>query len=283
MSEDTIGSAFDKVDRLPFWMQYVDKFLQNLKIKPTIRLPPDKELAAAFAKANGKKAQIYVNLDGSLLYLEIRVPGTKPFRIGAKDLDSLHDNDKQRAVLDKLADSTKLTTRADVEKWHNTHYSDAELQTFRDTIAEMESSMSSLQTQYDALKAFKFDGKDQAALVNALHAFTKPRSREHYLKFVENIDAGVAPKVIFDTYIAAGAALPVNLPPAMAAPIAKAVGAGSKPDFSAARKLIVGVIDAKLIVDYRKDTLPPIEKELNRLKRELPQNKVDYKKAGGKP
>lgn len=281
MSEDKIGGEFDRPDRLKVvYLPQVEKFCSGLKIKPTLRLPPDKELTDALAKAKGKKAQVYVNLDGSLLSFEVRIPGSKPIRLGAKDLDSLRDNDKQREILEKLADTTKLTTRADVEKWHSTHYGKEEISFFRGTIHEMMASRDKLQPQVAALKAFKFDGKD-AKLLAELHKHAKAHSHEHYLTFVEDIDAGVSPKAIFDKYIKSGASFPVNLPPAIAAPIEKAVSAGAKPDFGNARKLIVGVIDAKLIPDYRKEVLPDLEKELNRLKADLPGKITEFKKVGG--
>jgi hypothetical protein len=281
VSEDKIGSEFDRPDRLKVvYMPLVERFLSGLQIKPTLKLPPDKELADALAKAKGKKAQVYVNLDDSLLWFEVRVPGSKPFRLGAKDLDSLRDNDKQREILEKLADTTKLTTRAAVEKWHSTHYGKEEISFFRQTIHEMIDSRDKLQPQVTALKAFKFDGKD-AKLRAALHVHAKAHSHEHYLTFVEDIDTGSGAKAIYDKYIAPGASFPVNLPPAVAAPIAKAVSAGAKPDFSTARKLIVGVIDAKLIGDYRKEILPDLEKELNRLKAKLPGEVAEFKKVGG--
>lgn len=59
------------------------------------------------------------------------------------------------------------------------------------------------------------------------------------------------------------------------------MSAGTKPDFGNARKLIVGVIDAKLIPDYRKEVLPDLEKELNRLKADLPGKITEFKKVGG--
>lgn len=281
MSEDKIGGEFDRPDRLKVaYMPLVERFLNGLQIKPTLKIPTDKELGDALAKAKGKKAQVYVNLDGSLLWLEVRVPGSKPFRLGAKDLDSLRDNDKQREILEKLADTTKLTNRAAVEKWHSTHYGKEEISFFRQTIREMIDSRDKLQPQVTALKAFKFDGQD-ATLRARLHVHAKAHSREQYLTFVEAVDAGGSAKAIYDKYIAPGASDPVNLPPAVAAPIAKAVSSGAKPDFSKARALIVGVIDGKLIPDYRKEVLPDLEKELNRLKAKLPGELAEFKKVGG--
>lgn len=281
MSEDKIGGEFDRPDRLKVaYMPLVERFVSGLKIKPTFKVPTDKELGDALAKAKGKKAQIYVNLDGSLLSFEVRIPGSKAIRLGAKDLDSLRDNDKQREILEKLADTTKLTTRAEVEKWHSTHYGKEEISFFRGTIHDMMSSRDDLQPKVTALKAFKFDGKN-AALIAELHAHAKKHSHDHYITFVEDIDKGVAPKAIYDKYIAAGASFPVNLPAAIAAPIAKAVSAAAQPDFTNARKLIVGVIDAKLIGDYRKEVLPAMEKELNRLKADLPGKIAEFKKVGG--
>jgi hypothetical protein len=281
MSEDKIGGEFDRPDRLKVaWMPMVERFVSGLQIKPTMKLPTDKELGEALAKAKGKKAQVYVNLDGSLLWFEVRVPGSKPFRLGAKDLDSLRDNDKQREILEKLADTTKLTTRAEVEKWHSTHYGKEEISFFRETIHEMQESRDKLQPQVDALKAFKFAGKN-AKLIAELHKHAKAHSHEHYITFVEDIDAGVNAKAIYDKYIVAGASYPVGLPPAIAAPIAKAVAAGDKPDFGKARALIVGLIDAKLIADYRKEVMPPLEKELIRLKADLPGKITEFKKVGG--
>jgi hypothetical protein len=278
MGEHKIGGEFDKADRLAFWLQHVKKFLSDNQITMTIKPPTDKELGDVLTKTK-KKAQIYAVFDLPLLWMEVRIPGAKPFRIGAKDLDSLRDNAKQQEVMNKLADTTKLVTRAEVIKWHDTHYTKDELDFWRGTLSEMTESQTKLKTEVTALKAFKW-GVDDPKHLAQLHAYTKPRSWEHYLQFVDDIDAKIDDKKIFDKYVRPGAAFPVNLGP-LAAPLAKQLAANQALDFKPARALIVKLIDSKFIGDLRKDALPPLDKELTRLNGAIPKSKSDFVKAGG--
>ncbi len=278
MGEHKIGSEFDKADRLSFWLQHVTRFLSDNRITMTIKPPPEKELAEVLTKTK-KKAQIYAVFDLPLLWMEVRIAGAKPIRLGAKDLDSLRDNAKQQELMNKLADTTKLVTRAEVEKWHATHFTKDELAFWKDTLSEMIESQSKLKTEVAALKAFKW-GVDDPVRLAQLHAFTKPRSWEHYLTFVNDIDAKLDDKKIFDKYVKPGADFPVNLGP-LAAPLTKQLAAKQALDFKPARALIVKLIDHKLIGDMRKAALPVPDKELTRLNGAIPQSKSDFKKAGG--
>ena len=86
MGEEKIGGEFDRPDRLKVaYMPLVERFLSGLQIKPTIKLPTDKELTEALAKAKGKKAQVYANLDGSLLWIDpggVGLPNASHRRLG---------------------------------------------------------------------------------------------------------------------------------------------------------------------------------------------------------
>jgi hypothetical protein len=281
MGEHKLGSEFDKPDRASFQVQFAKKFIDDNGIKMTIRPVDEKELAAALAKTK-KKAQIYATLDLPMFQLWVRI-GTTKLLIGSKDFDSLRDNGKEREVLNKLADSTKLITRAEVDKWHDTHYDSQELSFFAETIREMEESQKKLQKRHDDLKAFTFADKNATSLRGELHAFTKKHSWEHYLQFVEDIEDGKGGQQIFDTYVRDGATLPVNLPPEQKAALAKQLSSHSPPDFGPAKTLIVKLINAKFIPAMSKDEMASLTKELQRLKTEIPEKKKEFIRVGGKP
>ena len=280
MVEHKLGSEFDKPDRTAFNQQFVKKFIDELHVSMTLRPPDAKQVADLIAKA--KKIQFVATLSIPLLQVWLRGGSAKPILVGSKDLDSLRDNAKARGILEKLADSTKLITRDDVIGWQDTHMDDGQLAFFADTIARMEADQQTQQERYDELKDLKFTSALPDGLRAELHSFTAKHSWEHYLKFVEDIDAAKADATVYDTYVKPGATLPVNLGAALQSPIDKAIAAQGKVAWVPARTLIVKLIDSKFIPDMRKDEMAKLGKELKRLKADIPEKKKAFAKAGGK-
>ena len=271
---EAVGSEFDKADRLRVaWIETAKKLMREIGVTMNMKLPDEKKLQESIDKAK-KKAQLYVVLTGTeTLALEVRVGSTTPVQIGSVDLTAEKDMAKRREVLNNLAHSTSLITEKEVWKWHDTHYDDVELSFFRGTISEMESNQTKLTAQQAKLDKLTFDSGDMRG---QLKEWTAKKSWKHYLEFVENIDDGVTPKKIVDTYVKDGATLPVNLPGPMKQKIEDALAAGHVPDFADARKLIVKMIDLKFIPAFKKEFLPPIKKEVDRLRVAIPEKRKAY-------
>jgi hypothetical protein len=271
---EAVGSEFDKADRLRVvWIETAKKLMREVGVSMNMKLPDEKKLQESIDKTK-KKAQLFVTLVGTeALTLEVRVGSASPVQIGKVDLSAEKDMAKRREVLNNLARNTGLITEKEVWKWHDTHYDDVELSFFRGTISEMEINQAKLTAQRDKLDKLSFGSGEMRG---ALKEWAARKSWKHYIDFVEDIDDGATPKKIVDTYVKDGASLPVNLPAPMKKKIEDALAAGGAPDFAAARKLIVQLIDVKIVTGLRKEMLPPIKKEVDRLRTAIPEKRKAY-------
>jgi hypothetical protein len=274
-----IGEEFSEASRLRVvWIEAAKKFLKELDIEMTLKLPEDKKLQEALDKAKAK-GRLFLTLDGtSKLSLDVRIGTSVTIPIGSINLTQEKDNSKTRNLLRNLSQKTKLISEAEVWKWQETHYDEVELSFFRGTISQMESDQAKL-----AEKKAKLDKLTVASgeLRRELKEFAAKHSQKHYIEFVEDIDDGADAKKIVETYVKTGAKLPVNLPAATTQKIEQTLASGGKPDFAPARALIAKMIDEKIIPKFKQEVLPPIKKELERLSKDIPEKKKGYAKASG--
>jgi hypothetical protein len=270
---EAVGSEFDKADRLRVaWIETAKKLMTKIGVTMNMKLPDEKKLQESIDKAK-KKAQLFITLAGTdTLTLEVRV-GSSSLQIGSVDLTAEKDLAKRRDMLNGLARNTGLITEKEVWKWHDTHYDDVELAFFRGTIQQMEIDQTKLTAQKDKLEKLTFDSGEMRT---QLKEWAAKKSWKHYIDFVEDIDKGATPKKVIDTYVKDGAGLPVNLPPPMKKTLEEALAAGKAPDFTGARKLIVTMIDVKFVSGFKKEMLPPIKKEVDRLRVAIPEKRKAY-------
>ena len=271
---EAVGAEFDQADRLNVvWIETAKKLLRELGVTMTMKMPDEKKLQENIDKAK-KKARLFITLVGTdKVTLDVRIGSGTPVLIGSVDLTAEKDMAKRREILNNLARKTGLITEKEVWKWQETHYDEVELAFFRGTIQQMEQDQVKFTAQRDMLNKLSFDG---GGMRHELKEWAAKKSWKHYIEFVETIDEGATPKKVFDTYVKEGAPQPVNLPAAMRQAIEHALANGQAPNFADARTLIVKMIDVKFISAFKKELLPPIVKEVERLRVDIPEKRKRY-------
>jgi hypothetical protein len=278
-TSDKVGGEFEKADRAGVMLQAANKALIDIGIRVTLKAPDEKKLGESLTKQK-KKAQIYFTLDGQIFGVDVRV-GSDKFTVISLDLDAEKDVKKHREILENLAHKTKLITEQQVWKWHEKHLDAEELSFFAGTIRQMELGLVENKKVRDRLNAFTYD-TDDVGLHNDLRDFARKHGWGHYIAFLEDIDHNKDGKKIFDTYAKEGAASPVNLPKPLVAALEHDIATSGKPNWTAARKLISTMVNIKFIATMKKDRLPALDKELARLKVDIPVKRKEFVAAGGK-
>jgi len=234
-------------------------------IKFPCKKPDMKKIGPVMEKTK-KPAELWASYDGKKIVVDVRVGTAFKQVVGEFNFEAEKDNDKRWQLMrDVSAKNKKLITDEDTYKFQDDHPLKATVDDAEDQVAELKPAIEKLKAQVAGFKTFTYDHSPSADLSRGLRQWVEKKHWSYFLDFISDIDDGKDPKVIFETYIGDdqhNAKFPVNLGPAISDKIKQAIAANQKPDFSAARAMIVKVVDVKFIPEYRKESLPELQKEL---------------------
>ncbi len=275
---EKIPPPVPKVDRFAVLVQIPMKFIGGtLGIKMPNPDPDLKKLGDVMAKAK-KPAEFYLTLDGDKFSLELRVGAYKDV-ISQVYLAAEKDNDKRRVILENLVAHTSLYSKTELEQFNKTHLTKDQVDFSRAMVSEYQSKVDNLKKIVQALANPTYEHLDPV-IAKDFHDWTKAHSTLHYVTFLEDLDANIDPKAVFEKYIKDGADYPVNLGPQISGEIEKALKANQKPDFSLARKRVLTVVNSALLSKFKREKLPGYVKELQHDSQYLDSVKKELKNAG---
>ena len=235
-------------------------------LKVPITKKPDMAKIEPLMKKTSKPAELYAMCDGKKLTLDVRVGTAYKQVLGELDFEKEKDTDKRRDLLKKLnAKNKKLFSDKDLYDYNTVHPEKATLDDAQAQVAGLKPEIEKLYAKVTLLKNLTFDHCGSVELSREFSEWVEKKHWGHYLEFLHDVDAGGDSRQIYDTYIGDGKQQvnkPVGLDAATAGKIRQALAAGKVPDFSAARALIVKMVDSKFVAEFKKENLPGLEKEL---------------------
>ncbi len=229
-----------------------------------------KDLAEVAAKvtATKKNADFTASFDGQWLRFEA-VIGTQKVFISSVDVSALGDAAKVFEIKKKLAAIGLASAPVDPAARA------AKLK----SISDVESVIQSAEGVKQSYTNYTY-ASDEPAIYGALEKWAASHSRSPYLDFLGDLNAKTNAKKVFDTYIKKGAASPINLSASVAAAIEKDLKAAKAPNFDAAKKEILGVVNTKIVPVFKKETLANIDKGIAQSKKDLATLKAELKAMG---
>jgi len=130
----------------------------------------------------------------------------------------------------------------------------------------------------------KYDQMDPGQQEKGLGDWAKAKSLDRFPRFLMALDWGRDAKFIVGEFLRDGAPSSVvaKLKPATRSAILSAQDAGQKPDFTAARKEILGLVDQSLMPAYVKDTRKGMADHIGSLKKDLKAQEGKRKELVGR-
>jgi hypothetical protein len=282
-----LNRKVDDPDRIPIHWQGVSSMIKKNLAMPNISLKePDEDKLKPLMEKLKKPAEFWFTREGNKFTVDVRVGPNKTV-LGTFDISTEKDRAKQKAIWDGLF-ANDLATRDDVAKFDQAHPDPKDVEALDNEIDRAQMDLNGDTADAKTIAKFhNYDEDDRAAGYNVTALLKywlqdKHQSWVHYVSFVEDVDKPEDAKKIFDTYMKEGASLPINLPKGVQEPIEHALANDGKPDFAAARKLIVGIVNQKFIPEFKKDRLALYQKDIKEETEKL--NALKKKKAamGGK-
>jgi hypothetical protein len=243
-----------------------DRIMEGwIGVKVMLKKPETDKILKAMA-ASKKSAELWAAFDGKKVTVEMRVGTSFKQPLGTLDIEGEKDIEKRRELLKKInAKDKKLFSDQDLYKFNNDHPEKATVDDARGQVTALKPEIEKLHAKVTLLKNLTFDHCGSAELSREFSEWVEKKHWGLYLDFLHDVDAGGDSKKIYDTYIGDGkqqVAKPVNLDAATAGKIKQALDAGKVPDFAVARAQILKVVDSKFVPEFKKETLPALEKEL---------------------
>ena len=130
----------------------------------------------------------------------------------------------------------------------------------------------------------KYDQMDQGQQEKAFGGWAKAKGLDRFPRFLMAVDWGRDAKSIVGEFVRDGAPSTVvaKLKPATKSAILTAHDAGQRPDFTAARKEILGLVDQSLMPAYVKETRKGMADHIGRLKKDLKAQEGKLKELVGR-
>ena len=277
----------DNADRIEINWQGVSSMIKKSLAMPTISLKePDPGKLEPLMTKSKKPAEFWFTREGNKFTVDVRV-GTNKTVLGTFDISSEKDRAKQKAIWEALY-ANDLASKKDLEDFDKAHPDPKAVEELDDQIHQAEMELNGDVAGCNAVAKFADYDRDEVpgsfnpSSMLRIWVQEKHQSWAHYLTFIEDVDKPEDPKKIFETYMKEGADKPINLPKGVQEPIEHAIANGEKPNFAAARKLILGVVNQKFLPEFKKERLAMYHKVLKEEKEALDALKKKRAAMGSK-
>jgi hypothetical protein len=207
-----------------------------------------------------KNADWVREFDFDSFYFEFNlVVGSKKTLLASAKMNVVGDMKRRREILDSLRNATGLVTQAEIDKYFKVAAEraakGADVKKIDDEI-EKEKNNIDLSKKFIAGLAKSVEELNRGQREMDLMPVAAKIKLGGYVRFVFGLDAGFNPYKLMKDHFVKPMTYPLpSFPPALAEKLVKEFGADEKgtPDFAAARKIAVAVIDAKAMPAYRKE------------------------------
>jgi len=260
--KETVGTT-KAADRLQIsWLTFAKRVkslgLSNLKIESL----SDKDFKAAGDEMtkSKKNADWVWEFDFEAFYFEFNlVIGSKKTLLASAKMNVIGDMKLRHDILDNLRVFTGLVTQAEIDKYFKVvaerAAKGADVKKIDDEI-ETEKNNIDTNKKFIAGLAKSVEGLDRGQREMDLMPIAAKIKLGGYVRFLFGLDAGFNPYKLMKDHFVKPMTYPLpSFPAALTEKLVKEFGADEKgtPDFTAARKIAVGVIDARAMPAYRKD------------------------------
>jgi hypothetical protein len=217
------------------------------------------------------------------------VVGSKKTKLASAAMNTIADMGRRREILDAMRGPAAMITQPDIDKYFKqveeraaksaaVKKIDEDIQKEKDNIETNKTFVAGLAKSVEDLDR----GQRQMDLLPIADKIKLGA----YVEFVYGLDAGFNAYALMKKHFSKGAARPLaSFPDAIVQALRKQFGADEKgePDFAGARKIAVGVVNAKAMPAYRKDMTEASNKSMraSALKIQQLQAKRAKAMAGG--
>jgi hypothetical protein len=262
IKKEPIGSTKEP-DRLLFYWLSMAKRVKALNL-PGLKIQSmgEKEFKPLGEEMNKKKPpslgvwEWQFDWEAFEFEFHLRIGGKETSLASAKM--NVVDMSRRHEVLDSLRTGTSLVTQSEIDAYFKEAQKRAEksadIQKIDKAIADEKTGIE-LDQKFVAGLAKSVEGLDRGQRQMDLMPIGDKMKLGSYVQFVYGLDAGFQAYALMKTHFTHDAHRPLqNFPPRIVEQLRKEFGADEKgqPDFQAARKIAVGVIDAKVMPVYRK-------------------------------
>lgn len=260
MAKEQVLSFARAADRLEIIWQLINKDHKWLPFKLT--KPDFKEIGQQMT-SSGKQADFVLTWDEKKLALVVRV-NRKDTAVGSKDVSSETDPKKKYELLKSISDNSTLLPSNKLPA------DPAVVATQRDKVTELQGQVKRLKELAEK-QPTKYDSLDQGQQEMGLGGWAKTKNLDRFPRFLMAVDWGRDAKFIVDEFIKDDASSPISpkLKKATRDAILAAHSSGAAPNFTAARKEILVVVDTTLMPAYVAYVKAGVAKEVARLNGEL--------------
>ncbi len=186
------------------------------------------------------------------------VIGGKKTLIASAKMNTIGDMKKRHEILDAMRGPTAMITQGDIDKYFKEVEAraskSADVKKIDDEIEEEKTGIK-IDQDFVAKLAKSVEDLDRGQRQMDLMPIGDKIHLGSYVQFLYGLDAGFQPYALMKTHFVKGAARALaGFPEAIVLALQKQFGADEKgqPNFDGARKLAVGVINAKVMPAYRK-------------------------------
>ena len=272
-SEQWDKAAYDLDEAKENWLN-VSGTLNYMDLGIKAKKPDWKKLQAAMTKTR-KPAKYFMTMDGLKFTFEVRVATTK-FVLNRLDISKVRGVAKQREILRRLEDRTKIVTKADLVRFDKATSDPEDSKAVVGVNEELDKLRGEIDWLKQTAKAGNYRNKtiDKGLYMNKeFRSWAKKKGYGGFTDFLIDVDAKAGWTNRVSAFLDLGRR--TGLRPETLAELLEARDSGARADFSEARKQVAEVVNRAMLPKYNQEGLRRIAQEIK--KREAKAKELERK------